>query len=113
MRDIKDMIELRSPEGEGRIKEEMEARARVLRWMNVPINTQSDLFPDVDRRPITEKAFGEGKRAGIAGAPHVNPYHPTNDGHKAWNDGYIAGQDVNLAKIKPLDAEDAADSLAN
>jgi ribosome modulation factor len=113
MRDIKDMIELGTPEGEGRIKEEMEARARVMRWMNVPLNTQTSLFPDVDRRPITEKAFGDGKKAGIAGAAHVNPYHQTNDGHKAWNDGYIAGQDVILAKIKPLDTEGAADSLAS
>jgi len=113
MRDIRDMIELRDPEGEARIKEEMEARARVLRWMNVPMHTQTELFPDVDRRPITEKAFGDGKKAGISGAPHANPYHPTNDGHDAWNKGYIAGQDVNLAKIKPIDTEAAADSLAS
>lgn len=110
--DIKDMVELESPEGEQKLKADMERRARVMRWMAMPIGSTADLFPANDRRPITEKAEAEGKKAGLAGEPHRNPYHQTNDGHGAWNTGYTKGQDVILAKFQPTDTDGAADSLA-
>ncbi len=110
--DIKDMIELESPEGEQKLKDDMNRRARVMRWMAMPVGSTVDMFAD-DRRPITEKAKAEGKKAGLAGDRHDNPYHQTNDGHAAWNAGFIEGQDVILAKFKPTDTEAASDSLAD
>lgn len=113
LQDIKDMIALSEPEGEAKLKDDMERRARVMRWMAVPMGTQVDLFPKNDPRPITEKADAEGFKAGLAGEPHRNPYHQTNAGHACWNAGYVRGQEVNLSKFKPLDTGAAADSLAN
>jgi ribosome modulation factor len=113
LQDIKDMIRLAEPEGEQELKDAMERRARVMRWLGMDVGHQSDMFADTDRRPITEKAFAEGKKAGLAGETHKNPYHQTNDGHQAWNDGYVEGQGVILARMKPLDAAAAADSLAS
>lgn len=113
LKDIKDMIALAEPEGEDKLKADMERRARVMRWMAVPMGTQVDLFPKTDPRPITEKAFAEGKKAGLAAEPHRNPYHQTNPGHNEWNKGYEAGQATNAAGFKAIDTEDAADSLAN
>jgi hypothetical protein len=59
------MIDLASPEGEAKLKDDMERRARVMRWMAVPMGTQVDLFPKNDPRPITEKADAEGFKAGL------------------------------------------------
>jgi len=113
LQDIKDMIRLSEPEGEEALREEMERRVRVMRWLAIPIGAQADLFPKDDRRPITERAFAEGKKSGLAGETFRNPYHQTNDGHKAYEKGWQEGQSVILAKMAPLDTAAAADSLAN
>ncbi len=113
LQDIKDMIALGEPEGEAKLKDDMERRARVMRWMAVPMGTQVDLFPKNDPRPITERAFAAGKKDGLAGASLNNPYHQTNDGHKAFENGWREGQDTKLAGFKQLDTEAASDSLAN
>jgi len=111
---IKDMIALSEPEGEARLKEDMERRRKVFEWLAIPMGTQGALFPDVDPRPITERAWAEGKRAGLAGEPFKNPYHPTNDGHKPYEKGWREGQDVKIEKgiVRLVDTKAAADSLA-
>jgi ribosome modulation factor len=108
--DIKDLIALATPEGEVAIKAEMERQARVLRWMNIPIGTQGSLF-ETDRRPIAERAFAEGRRAGLAGEPRNNPHHETSDAYSHYVDGFREGQEILATSgFKPTD--DAIDSLA-
>lgn len=112
LKQIKDMIDLETPEGEEKLKAEMESRAQVMRWLGMDIGTQAELFGDTDRRPVTEKAFAEGKAAGIKGEAHKNPYHQTNPGHGEWQRGWEIGQNTVMKGFKKLDTEAAADSLA-
>ena len=101
--DIKDLIALSTPEGEEAMKLEMERKARVLRWMQVPIGTNGELFGEPDSRPITERAYNEGRRAGLAGEPHKNPHHQTNAAHDSYNDGFVQGQEALASRgFKPL-----------
>jgi ribosome modulation factor len=110
LQDIKDLISLDTPEGEAAMKAEMERKARVMRWMNIPIGTQGGLFADADRTPLTERAFNEGKRQGLAGESCDNPHHHTTAAHKSHNEGWAAGQEAKATKgFSKLDPADAAD----
>ncbi len=112
LQDIKDIISLSTPEGEALMKAEMERQTRVMRWMNIPIGTQAGMLSEPDRTPITERAFNDGKRQGLAGETQSNPHHHTTEAHIHHNDGYAEGQSINAAGIKRLDPSAAADSLA-
>lgn len=100
---IKAIIEGKTPEGEAAIKARIERDVQVLRWLGVPIGTQTELFPTNDRTPITERSFAEGKRQGLAGENNNNPHHHTTEAHRAHNDGYAKGQEINASRIKKLD----------
>lgn len=112
MKDIKSIVQASTPEGLKSIKAEMQQQARILMWLNEPIGTNGELFPETDRRPITERAFGEGKRAGLAGETLRNPHHVTTEAHKSYGDGHAEGQAVLAAGFGKLDPSSAADSLA-
>lgn len=104
--DIKVAIQLETAEGEARFKERMERQARVARWMGLDLGTQGSLFGE-DRRPGEDKAFEEGKRAGMSGKERRPPtYDPSSPQARAWLKGYDAGQEVNRSlmqdAIKPL-----------
>lgn len=101
--EIKLAIQLGTDEGEANAKADIESSIRIMRWMGVPIGTQADLFPDNDPTPITERAFNEGRRQGLAGETQDNPHHHTTAAHRAHNDGYAEGQDVLAGGIKPTD----------
>jgi hypothetical protein len=100
---IKSLIEGKTPEGETAIKARIERDMQVLRWMGVPIGSQADLFPTVDRTPIQDRAFAEGKRQGLAGESVNNPHHHTTEAHRKHLEGYEAGQAANASGIKKLD----------
>jgi len=87
--DIKALIDAATPEGEARIKAEVERQVRILRWMQVPIGTMGDLFPSDDRTPLAERAFADGKRQGLAGEKQN---HHTTEAHRKHNDGFADGQ---------------------
>lgn len=107
---INDLIALSTPEGEKRMKEQIERQITVMRWMNVPIGTQGSIFGEEDRTPITERAFNEGKRQGLAGESCVNPHHHTTEAHRRFNDGWAAGQETKATKgFSKLDPDVAAD----
>lgn len=91
--DIKLLEKLETPEGEEEVRAEMERRARVFRWAGIPIGTQGSLF-DEDRRPIEDRAFDEGKRAGMEGK-HCEPPHPAGTSAASrWVEGWHAGQAI-------------------
>jgi hypothetical protein len=92
MDDINDMIALATPEGEARMKANIERQMRVLRWNDVPMGTIEDLFPVDDRTPLVERAFSEGKRQGLAGEPQNNPHHHTTEAAREHDRGYGEGQ---------------------
>lgn len=108
--DIKGLIELATPEGEARMKADVERQVRLLRWMQVPIGTMGDMFADTDRTPLVERAFNEGKRQGLAGESCVNPHHHTVAAHKSHNDGWAEGQKTKATKgFSKLEPEVAGD----
>ncbi|MFG1245750.1 hypothetical protein [Xanthobacter flavus] len=97
--DIKLSIQLETPEGEAEFKEEMDRKARVARWKGLPIGMQASLFVE-DRTPGDERAFGEGKRAGMAGKERRAPYDAATSQFRKWLEGYDAGQEVNRSLMK-------------
>lgn len=111
--DVELVIRLRSPEGEDALKAKIEAQARIMRWLGIPIGTQGSLFPDVDMTPSDDKAYAHGKRDGLAGAARSTDYHPATSQSHRYSDGYDEGQAVLVAtKLRPLsEAEPAATTL--
>ncbi|MBB6306247.1 hypothetical protein [Xanthobacter tagetidis] len=102
---IKYALELETEEGEAKLKARMERQAEVARWMGLPIGAQASLFGE-DRTPGDERAFGEGKRAGMEGKERRPPYDAATSQFRKWLEGYDAGQEVNRSlmadAIKPL-----------
>jgi len=102
---VKALIEGGSPEGEAAIRARIERDAQVLRWLGVPIGTQTDMFPTDDRTPLSERAFNEGKRVGLAGESRDNPHHPNTEAHRFYEDGYNEGQKTlatrGFSKLEP------------
>ena len=102
--EIKLAISLGGEAGEASVKANIESQLRILRWMGVAIGTQGDLFPDNDPTPITDRAFAEGRRHGLAGESRANPHHHTTEAARSYEAGYAKGQEEKLrAGIKPLD----------
>ena len=96
---IKDAIELETEEGEARFKARMERQVRVARWLGLAVGTQAELF-GADRTPGDDRAFGEGKRAGMAGQERRPPYDAATSQSRKWMEGYDAGQEVNRSLMK-------------
>ena len=92
--EIKLAISLGTEEGEAEAKADVESTMRIMKWLGVALGTQADLFPDNDPAPITERAFNEGRRQGLAGEPHNNPHHHTTEAARAHVNGYADGQDT-------------------
>jgi hypothetical protein len=118
LKDIKFALDLDADEN-GAMLERRRREAMIARWMGHPIGTQADLFGDgVDRTPAVDKAFAEGKRAGMEGASMKSPeaYHPSSEQFQAWCRGWHTGQEAifnikelkdgpNLIKAAPKQAE--------
>lgn len=100
--DIKTHLDLQSPEGEARMRASIDAQIRIARWNGLPLGTQTDLFSGVDRTPDVDKAYGDGKRDGLAAEPPSTKYAAGTAQYERYRDGYQAGQAVNLDGIKPL-----------
>lgn len=104
--DIKDLEVLSTPEGEAALKAELDRQLKVARWAGLQIGYQEDMF-GVDKRPLKERAFDEGKRAGINGdAPNPpSNYSPASDGFNGWMEGWQAGQAAIFAIKKTDDSQ--------
>lgn len=101
--DIKLAIELETEEGEANVKARMEAQARVMRWLGLPVGTQADMFPSGDLTPAVDKASADGKRAGLAGEPCACPHDSSVPQYKAWMDGWHDGQKILIeTKLRPM-----------
>lgn len=93
---------LRIEDGEeATIRGEIERQIRVAKWLNAPMGFQLDLL-DQDRRPSGDKAFEEGKIAGLKGLAAKPPHDPSVPQHKRWMEGFHEGQIVLAKKFKPV-----------
>ncbi|WP_269581917.1 hypothetical protein [Roseibium sp. Sym1] len=100
--DIKVLIDLETPEGEQKFKDEMDRLMRCARWAGMPLNMQGTLF-DEDRVPADERAFQEGKIAGQEGKTLKPPFDPGTAEYEKYTEGWHAGQ-ASITKIKKLKA---------
>ncbi|RVC05816.1 hypothetical protein EN883_03940 [Mesorhizobium sp. M7A.F.Ca.AU.002.06.1.1] len=103
---IKLLLDLETPEGEARIKADMERQAMVARWAGLAIGTQGALF-DQDRRPVEDRAFDDGKRDGMSGKTLATSHASGTEAYNKYVEGWHAGQAINAAGIrqKPPEAE--------
>lgn len=90
--------------GEKVLKGEIESQIKVAKWLGLPMG-QSDLFGE-DRRPAVDKAFEEGKIAGMKGVSRKPPYDPSVPQHQRWLEGYAEGQAILTKKFKPKETTD-------
>jgi ribosome modulation factor len=88
---VKQTIELSTPEGETAFRARMAEMAEVAAWNGVGI--QVDMFAD-EREPAEDRAFGEGRRAGMKGESNKPPYDPSVPQYAKWLDGYSEGNAV-------------------
>lgn len=65
----------------------------IARWLDLPVGTQLDLLA-VDRTPAADKAYEEGKTAGLQGKTCISPYDPSTEQSQKWIEGWHAGQAV-------------------
>ena len=79
---------------------------KVARWLAHPIGRQMGLFEDVDRTPGVERAFEEGKTAGMEGASRSPPYDASTQQGQQWLRGHADGQAVLMKGFKPLEAKE-------
>jgi ribosome modulation factor len=91
VRAVKLTIELATPEGEAAFRARMAEEAEVASWNGVGV--QVDMFAD-EREPAEDRAFGEGRRAGMKGEPNKPPYDPSVPQHQRWLEGYSDGNAV-------------------
>lgn len=98
VKQIEQMILLTTPEGEKKVREEAQHAIDALRWSGASVGTQFDLLdPTEDRRPAVERAYDEGKVAGMEGKPRRPPYDVSVPQHHEWQRGWHDGQ-VALAR---------------
>lgn len=90
--DIKDIILLREPGGEQELREEIERKLRVARYVNAPAGYQFSFAEDM--RPAVDQAFEAGKIQGLDGGDMAPPYDPTLPQYQRWLEGWHAGQEV-------------------
>lgn len=78
-------------------------QVQIAQWLAHPIGKQASLF-DADRTPLEDRAFDEGKAAGLAGESAKPPYDAV-PGQK-WMDGWHSGQAVLLKGIRTVAEEE-------
>ena len=96
---------------EAHVRAGAEDMIRMARWLGSPLGTQFALFDTPDRTSSDEKAFADGKRAGLAGQDASPPYAKHLPQAGRWLEGWHAGQDVVLKGFKPTPEPDEFDDL--
>jgi hypothetical protein len=96
--DIKDVISLKTPEGEAALKAEVERKLRIARFMNAPVGHQFT-FSD-DMRPSVDRAYEDGKIVGLDGGDMRPPHDPSVPQYASWLEGWHAGQAVNASGFR-------------
>lgn len=76
-------------------------RMTIARWEQHPIGLQADMFP-VDRTPAVDRAYADGKRAGLAGERAEPQWHETTEQYQRYMEGFHEGNAVLAQGIKPV-----------
>ena len=78
--------------GEAKVKSEVSDRLQVALWIGHPLGAQLDLFAQPDRTPSVERAFENGKTAGMEGQPRKPPHSPETPQYEQWMTVFYEGQ---------------------
>lgn len=89
---VKVAIASETPEGEAKERTKIRQALQAAVWAGVPLGTQLGMFDDPDRTPAVDRAFDEGKRAGMEGRTRRPPYSPDLEQHDRWLTGWTEGQ---------------------
>jgi ribosome modulation factor len=87
---IKAYEKAQSPEGKAEIQARQEAERQAMGFAGIPINTQLDLLED--RMPLVERAFRDGREAGLRGDTLASPYNEGSAEGQEWIRGWHEGQ---------------------
>jgi ribosome modulation factor len=72
---------------------------RVAKYLAHPVGTQFGMF-EADRTPIADRAFAEGKVAGLEGKDFKSPHDESTEAGQQWMKGWHGGQAVLHAGIR-------------
>jgi len=101
-----------SPKQEQKVRVAVERRLKVARWIGHPLGAQMDLFEKPTPVATVDRAFDEGKAAGMVGDKADPPTHfSAGELAQAWMAGWHEGQKLLVRhKIKKQDQawEDSA-----
>lgn len=89
---VKTAIAVRTPEGDAKERTKIRQALQAAVWAGVPLGTQLGMFDDPDRTPAVDRAYDEGKLAGMEGRTRRPPYSPELAQHDRWLTGWTDGQ---------------------
>lgn len=101
--EIKDYLTAQTEEGQQRLKAKSEATLRALRLAGMPVGTQLDLLDSP--APLDERAYRDGREAGMRGDSLRNPYNEASEAGQAYGNGWTDGQQAIFAIEKIKEAE--------
>ena len=88
---------------ENDVRKLLGTQARVLRYLAHPVATQASLFDETDRTPAVDRAYEEGKSAGIEGKRLEPPHDASTPQGQKWIAGWHDGQAVLASGFKPVE----------
>ena len=110
---VKMIVKLRrDEEATEKLRADLRNMAWVAKWMNATPGQQLEIFSDL--RPTADRAYEEGKAAGLAGDRFNPTFGQGTEAYHRFQDGWQAGQEILAKGFKPLERppEDLGDSKA-
>lgn len=89
---VKVAVAVKTPEGDAKERTKIRQALQAAVWAGVPLGTQLGMFDDPDRTPAVDRAYDEGKQAGMQGLTRRPPYSPELEQHDKWLTGWTDGQ---------------------
>ncbi|MGO4561009.1 hypothetical protein [Rhizobiales bacterium 3FA27D7] len=105
---IKDYDTAQTPEGQARLKAEIDAKMQAMSFAGMPVGTQLDLLED--RAPVVERAARDGEEAGMRGDTLSNPFNEASPEGQAYAEAWHRGQGA-IFSIRQMRIKAEADEL--
>lgn len=107
--DFEEGIRLQGNDGEKAKKNGIIRSLRIARWLGMDLGAQLDMFEEPSRVPATDRAYEEGKAAGLKGESGTCQYAPDLPQHQRFMEGWHSGQEIRAKGFKALHPEVAKD----
>jgi hypothetical protein len=110
--------EMTTMKGEARQTQAVRDRLKVAFWIGHAMGRQLSLFEEPDRTPIDDRAYEEGKTAGLEGRTmSTSRFAPGSPANERWITGWHDGQEIitrgGIAAIEGSDAPAAEGAAAS